>query len=226
MHTFLFGVYPYIALTTMVVASIARYERDPFSWKSKSSQLLAKKQFVLGSILFHIGILLIFAGHFIGLLTPMKVFEVLGVSHQQKQMLAIVLGGVAGVMTLVGGLILLHRRLFNSRVRATSTFADTGILVLLVVQVTIGLLTIFVSLDHADGGEMVKLMMWAQSIIYFQADAAAYLIGTNWLFKVHILLGLTLFLLLPFTRLVHIFSAPIRFLWRPGYQIVRSKRGA
>lgn len=226
MHAFLFGVYPYIALTTMIVASIARYDRDPFSWKSKSSQLLAKKQFVIGSVLFHVGVLIIFVGHFTGLLMPLALFELIGLSHQSKQLLAITVGGVAGVMTLVGGLILLHRRLVNPRVRATSTFADTGILVLLVIQVALGLLTIFVSLQHSDGAEMVKLMQWAQAIIYFQNDAAGYLVGTHWLFKLHIFLGLTIFLLFPFTRLVHIFSAPIRFLWRPGYQIVRSKRGA
>ena len=226
MHAFLFGVYPYIALTTMIVASIARYDRDPFSWKSKSSQLLAKKQFVVGSVLFHVGILIIFVGHFAGLLTPLAFFKMIGMSNHSKQLLAIGVGGVAGVMTLIGGVILLHRRLFNLRVRATSTFADTGILALLVFQVVLGLLTIFVSLQHTDGGEMVKLMLWAQGIIYFQGDAASYLVNTHWLFKTHIVVGLTIFLLFPFTRLVHIFSAPIRFLWRPGYQIVRSKRGA
>ncbi len=224
MHEFLFGIYPYIALTVMVVGSIARYDRDPFSWKTKSSQLLSNKQFAIGSVLFHVGILTIFFGHLVGLLTPIYLFDMLGISHSFKQVLAIVVGGVAGVMTLIGGLILLHRRLTNARVRATSTFADTGILALLVLQVILGLGTIFFSLQHLDGGEMVRLMQWAQAIVFFQGGAAAYLVGTPWLFKLHIFLGLTIFLLLPFTRLVHIFSAPIRYVWRPGYQIVRSKR--
>ena len=224
MHEFLFGIYPYIALTVMVVGSIARYDRDPFSWKTKSSQLLSNKQFVLGSVLFHVGIIIIFFGHLVGLLTPIAFFDMLGISHSFKQVLAIVVGGIAGVMTLIGGLILLHRRLTNPRVRATSTFADTGILALLVLQVILGLGTIFLSLQHLDGGEMVRLMQWAQAIVFFQGGAAAYLVGTSWLFKLHIFLGLTIFLLLPFTRLVHIFSAPLRYVWRPGYQIVRSKR--
>lgn len=224
MHEFLFGIYPYIALTVMVVGSIACYDRDPFSWKTKSSQLLSNKQFVLGSVLFHVGIIIIFFGHLVGLLTPIAFFDMLGISHSFKQVLAIVVGGIAGVMTLIGGLILLHRRLTNPRVRATSTFADTGILALLVLQVILGLGTIFLSLQHLDGGEMVRLMQWAQAIVFFQGGAAAYLVGTSWLFKLHIFLGLTIFLLLPFTRLVHIFSAPLRYVWRPGYQIVRSKR--
>lgn len=226
MHNFLFGIYPYIAITVMVIASIARYERDPFTWKSKSSQLLRKRQFIAGSVLFHVGVLMIFAGHLVGLLTPIQIFDMLGVGHGAKQILAVVAGGVAGIMALVGGVLLLHRRLFDPRIRANSTFADTGILVLLMVQLLLGLATIVVSLRHLDGHEMVKFMSWAQGIIYMRGGAADHILDVHWLFKAHILLGLTIFLLFPFTRLVHMFSAPVRYLWRPGYQIVRSRRGA
>lgn len=226
MHNFLFGIYPYIAITVMVMASIARYERDPFTWKSKSSQILRKRQFVAGSVLFHVGLLMIFAGHLVGLLTPIQIFDFLGVGHGAKQLLAVAAGGVAGIMALVGGLLLLHRRLFDPRIRANSTLADTGIMILLMMQLLLGLATIIVSLGHLDGEEMVKFMNWAQSIIYLRAGAADYIVDVNPLFKAHIVLGLTIFLLFPFTRLVHMFSAPIRYLWRPGYQIVRSRRGA
>ncbi len=226
MHNFLFGIYPYIAITVMVMASIVRYERDPFTWKSKSSQLLRRRQFIAGSVLFHVGILAIFGGHLVGLLTPIQVFDFLGVSHEAKQILAISAGGIAGIMTLVGGILLLHRRLFDPRIRANSTMADTGILVLLMAQLLLGLATIVVSLGHLDGTEMVKFMNWAQGIIYLRAGAADAIVDVNPLFKAHILLGLTIFLLFPFTRLVHMFSAPVRYLWRPGYQIVRSRRGA
>ena len=226
MHNLIFGIFPYIALTVMVVGSIVRYERDPFSWKTKSSQLLRKRQFVIGSVLFHVGIIAIFFGHLFGLLTPMQVFSWMGISHGEKQVLAISVGGIAGVITLIGGLILLHRRLFDPRIRANSTFADTGILVLLMLQLVVGLGTIFVSLGHLDGGEMLKLMYWAQGIMYFRADAAAYITNVNGLFKLHIFLGLLIILVFPFTRLVHMFSAPARYLWRPGYQVVRSRRGA
>lgn len=226
MHNFIFGIYPYIAITVMVIASIVRYERDPFTWKSKSSQILRKRQFVIGSVLFHVGILIIFFGHLFGLLTPIWVFDALGITHSAKQVLAMVAGGIAGVMALVGGWILLHRRLVDPRIRATSTFSDTGILVLLMLQLVIGVATIFVSMAHLDGNEMLKLMNWAQGIIYFQSGAAAHIVDVSWLFKLHLFLGLTIFLLFPFTRLVHIFSAPVRYLWRPGFQIVRTRRGA
>ncbi len=226
MNDFLFGIYPYIAITVMIVASIVRYDRDPFTWKSKSSQLLRKRQFIAGSVLFHVGVLAIFAGHLVGLLTPIQIFDALGISHEAKQILAIAVGGIAGIMALAGGVLLLHRRLFDPRIRANSTLADTGIMVLLMAQLLLGLATIVVSLGHLDGTEMVKFMNWAQGIIYLRGGAAAYIADAHWLFKTHIVLGLTIFLLFPFTRLVHIFSAPLRYLWRPGYQIVRSRRGA
>ena len=224
MHFFVYGIYPYIALSVMIVASAARYDRDPFTWKSKSSQLLRKRSFIIGSVLFHLGVLLIFAGHFVGLLTPIWIFDALGISHGAKQLLAMVAGGVAGVMALIGGFILLIRRLYDPRIAANSTFADTGILILLVVQLLLGVGSIFVSAQHLDGHEMTKFMSWAQGIFTFDPQAASYVGDVSWVFKAHIFLGLTIFLLFPFTRLVHIISAPVRFLWRPGYQIVRSRK--
>lgn len=226
MQHFLFGVYPYIALSVMIMVSVARYERDPFTWKSKSSQLLRKRQFVIGSVLFHVGVLIIFFGHLVGLLTPIEVFDWLGIPHGAKQLLAVIAGGIAGVMALLGGILLVHRRLFDPRIKAHSSFADTGILLLLMVQLLLGLGSIFVSLQNLDGHEMTKLMGWAQSIIYLQPGAEEQIAEAHWIFKTHIVIGLTIFLLFPFTRLVHIFSAPIRYIWRPGYQIVRSRRGA
>lgn len=224
MDFFLFQVYPYIALTVLAIGSIARYERDPFSWKSSSSQLLRQRQFVIGSVLFHVGVIVIFFGHFVGLLTPIRVFDTLGVGHGFKQGLAIVAGGVAGAMALVGGALLLHRRLTDPRILATSSNADIAILALLLAQLVLGLLTIFVSLRHMDGGEMVKFMSWAQGIFTFRTDAWESVADVNILFKLHIFLGLTIFLVFPFTRLVHMLSAPVRYLWRPGYQVVRARR--
>lgn len=226
MNHFLFGVYPYIAISVMILGSIIRYERDPFTWKSGSSQMLRRRQFVWGSVLFHVGVLFILVGHFAGLLTPVVIWDMLGIGHGAKQVLAMVSGGLAGVMALAGGILLLHRRLMDPRIRNNSTLADTGILVLLVVQLGLGLLTVLVSLQHLDGSEMMRFMSWAQGIVYFGADPAGHLVGASWIIKTHVLLGLTIFLLFPFTRLVHMISAPVRFLWRPGYQIVRSRRGA
>ncbi len=224
MHQFFYGIYPYIALTVLAVGSIARYERDPYTWKSSSSQLLRRKQLIWGSILFHVGVLAIFGGHLVGLLTPLALWDALGVSHGTKQMIAIVLGGTAGIMMLVGGLMLAHRRLFDARVRASSSFADTTILLLLIAQVILGLMTILVSLGHLDGHEMTKFMAWAQGIFTFDGNAASYIADVNILFKLHIFLGLTIFLIFPFTRLVHMLSVPVRYLWRGGYQIVRTRK--
>ena len=224
MHNFLFGIYPYIALAVLAIGSIARYERDPFTWKSKSSQLLRRKQLILGSVLFHIGVLTIFFGHLVGLLSPIVIWDMLGISHTAKQLLAVIVGGVAGVAALVGGILLLHRRLMDPRILATSNFADIAILVLLLTQLVLGLGTIFVSLQHLDGGEMVRLMTWAQAIFTFQPNAADNIIGIHWLFQLHLVLGLTIFLLFPFTRLVHMLSAPLRYVIRPGFQIVRTRK--
>ncbi len=220
----LFGFYPYLALTVLAIGSVLRFDREQYTWRTGSSQLLRRKQLVLGSILFHVGILAIFAGHFVGLLTPITVWDALGVSHGAKQMLAIVAGGVAGVMCLAGGLLLLHRRVFDARIRATSSFGDTAILALLLVQLCLGLAGIPISLQHRDGGEMIKFMYWAQSIFTFQPGAADYVADAHWLFKAHLSIGLTILFVFPFTRLVHMLSAPIWYLNRRGWQIVRSKQ--
>lgn len=226
MHNFFFGIYPYIALSVMIIGTIARYERDPFTWKTSSSQLLRRKQLVVGSILFHVGVLIIFFGHLVGLLTPIQIFDALGISYGFKQTLAIVVGGIAGIMALIGGGMLFHRRWTDPRIRKTSSFADIGILALLLVQLVLGLGTIFASIQHLDGHEMTKFMSWALGIFIFDGQAASYIEDVAWIFKLHLVLGLTIFLLFPFTRLVHMLSIPVRYLARPGYQVVRSRRSA
>lgn len=220
----IFGIYPYIALAVLAVGTIVRYDREPYTWRSGSSQLLRRKQLIWGSVLFHVGVLVIFVGHLFGLLTPIALFDFIGISHGFKQVIAIVMGGVAGVLALVGATLLLHRRLFDVRVRATSSFSDHGILILLYLQLVLGVGTIFVSIQHLDGGEMVKFMSWAQGIFTFQSGAAAHVADVHPIFKLHLFLGLTIFLVFPFTRLVHMLSAPVRYIWRPGFQVVRTRR--
>lgn len=218
-----FGIYPYIALAVLAIGSIIRFDREPYSWRSGSSQLLRRKQLMWGSVLFHVGVLFIFVGHLVGLLTPIALFDALGISHGAKQLLAIVAGGIAGVMAIVGATLLIHRRFFDARVRANSSFSDNMVILLLWVQLVLGLATIPISAQHLDGHEMVKFMTWAQGIFTFQGDAASHVIDAHPIFKLHLLLGLTILLIFPFTRLVHMLSAPVRYLWRPGYQIVRSR---
>nr|WP_272214676.1 respiratory nitrate reductase subunit gamma [Marinicella sp. W31]MDC2880310.1 respiratory nitrate reductase subunit gamma [Marinicella sp. W31] len=223
LNTLVFGIYPYIALTVLILGSVIRYDREPYSWRSGSSQLLRRKQLIWGSVLFHVGVLFIFAGHVVGLLTPIWVFDTLGVSHGAKQLLAVVAGGIAGVFGIVGATLLVHRRLFDARVRAASTFSDTMIIILLWLQLLLGLGTIPVSLHHLDGHEMVKFMSWAQGIFTFNFAASSYVADAAWIFKAHIFLGLTILLVFPFTRLVHMLSVPVRYIWRPGYQVARQK---
>jgi len=224
LNQILFGVYPYIALTVLALGSVIRFDREQYTWRSGSSQLLRRRQLALGSVLFHLGILVIFAGHLVGLLTPLVIFDALGVSHGAKQILAIVAGGLAGIMCLTGGLILLHRRLFDSRIRKTSSFSDIAILVILMVQLVLGLATIPLSAGHLDGHEMVKFMNWAQGVFTFQPNVADYVVDVHPIFKAHLVLGMTILLLFPFTRLVHMLSAPVWYLGRRGWQIVRTRR--
>lgn len=221
----LFGIYPYIAMVVFVSVSIARFNREQYTWRSGSSQLLRKRQLALGSNLFHFGILIVFLGHLVGLLTPIQIFEVMGISHTAKQIMAIVVGGVAGVACFIGLIVLIHRRLADPRIRKNSSKSDIFVLFLLLVQLTIGLFTIFISMQHLDGEEMVRFMTWAQMLATFQAGAAEYVRDAHPLFKLHLFLGLTVFLVFPFTRLVHVWSAPIWYLGRRGYQIVRTRSG-
>ena len=219
-----FGWYPYLAVTVLVVGSILRFDANQYSWRSQSSQFLRRKQMVLGSNLFHMGVLVLLVGHFVGLLTPINVFDTLGIGHGFKQTAALVVGGIAGVAAFVGCSLLLHRRLFDPRIRRSSSIGDIAVLVLIWLQLVLGILTTWWTIEHLDGSEMVRFMSWANNILTLDPGAPNQIKDVALVYKLHIVLGLTLFLITPFTRLVHIWSAPIWFLMRPGYQIVRSRR--
>ncbi len=222
LNFFLFQIFPYIAIASFLLGCLLRFDRDPYSWRTKSSQLLRRKQLIMGSVCFHLGILTILLGHAGGLLTPIFIWDALGVSHGAKQILAMVAGGVAGIFCLIGLCLLLHRRLFDPRIRKNSSFADIAVLVLLLTQLLLGLMTIPVSMQHLDGHEMVKFMNWAQYIVTFRGGAHEFVTDVALVFKLHITLGLTLLLVFPFTRLVHALSAPVGYVMRP-YQIVRKR---
>jgi nitrate reductase gamma subunit len=225
LHNFLYGVYPYIALSVFLLGSLLRFDREQYTWKSDSSQLLSKANMRLGSNLFHAGILAIFGGHAVGLLTPHAVFTGLGVTDMTHQMIAIWAGSVFGVMCLIGGTILWLRRMFNARVSATSRGSDKFILTWLLITLMLGMSTIPVSIGHANNnnpGVMIALAEWVQSIIYLHPNPTL-LNNVDTIFKVHLFFGMTVFLVFPFTRMVHVWSAPFGYVGRP-YQIVRSKR--
>jgi nitrate reductase gamma subunit len=205
------------------MGSLARFDRDQYTWKSDSSQLLRKGQLRWGSNLFHIGILFLFGGHTVGLLTPHFIYEPF-ISPGDKQMVAVVAGGIAGVICFIGLTMLLHRRIFDDRIRLTSHRTDLFILVILWVQLVLGLITLPFSFGHSDGSVMLVLSDWAQRIVTFRPDAAG-LVALDWPYKVHLVLGMTIFLLFPFSRLVHVWSGfgTLAYVFRP-YQVVRSRK--
>lgn len=222
LNTVLFGLYPYIAITVCVVACWIRFDREQYTWRAGSSQLMRSKSVIIASNLFHVGVLFILAGHFVGLLVPESIYHHV-ISTPNKQMLAMVSGGFFGVICFVGLTMLLHRRLSDERVKATGSRGDLAVLILLYIQLILGLCTIFVSATHLDGSVMVLLATWAQSIVTFQPLVAADAISSvHILYKMHVFFGITIMLVFPFTRLVHIISAPIWYLGR-RYQVVRQK---
>ena len=223
LNQILFGYYPYVALTVFFVVSLVRFDREQYTWRSGSSQILDNRHMVLASNLFHVGILGLFFGHAVGMLTPLAVFEAMGIEPATKQMLAIVVGSLFGILCVAGLLMLVIRRLMVTRILLNSSNMDIAILVLLLLQGVLGMISIFFSLNHLDGHNMVQFMLWAQNIWTFNTDAASHVLNQDWIFKAHIVLGLTIVLLFPFSRLVHVWSVPVWYLGR-AYQIVRKRQ--
>jgi nitrate reductase gamma subunit len=223
-YGFLFQVYPYVCFTVFVMGSLIRFDRDQYTWKSDSSQLLRTGTLRWGSNLFHFGVLFLFFGHMVGLFTPHSVYGLV-MSAATKQMMAVVAGGIAGTFCFCGLTLLLQRRLFDPRIRRTSHRADIAILLILWVQLVMGLITLPISFQHADGSVMMILADWAQRIVTLRPVDATALSLLAWPFLMHIVFGMTIFLLFPFSRLVHVWSgfAAVTFLFRP-HQIVRSRR--
>ena len=223
-NQFLFGIYPYIALAIFLLGSLIRFDREQYTWRSESTQVLHTGQLRLGSILFHIGIIGLLGGHAVGLLTPVWVWDTLGVTHGAKQLFAMAAGGVMGTLCLIGILLLLARRLGNERLRAATTFKDKIVLLWILGTLLLGLSSIFVSAGHMDGHMMVLLMTWAQHIVTFRGDAAGFIVDAPLVFKLHLFMGMSLFVIFPFTRLVHIWSGfgAVTYLGR-AFQLVRPR---
>jgi nitrate reductase gamma subunit len=219
----LFAWYPYVCLAVFLVGSLIRFDREPYTWRAGSSQMLRKRQLAWGSNLFHLGILALFLGHAVGLLTPAAIYTRV-ITVEQKQLIAVVAGGLFGLVCFIGLTMLLYRRLFDARIRATSTFMDRAVLIILWVQLCLGLATLPYSLHHSDGASMIILAHWAQGLLTLQPVHTETLQSLDWPYLVHLVLGMTIFLIFPFSRLVHVWSAPVWYLGRPGYQVVRTRR--
>ena len=191
LQIFLFGVYPYVALTIAIIGTWVRFDLSQYSWKTGSTQMLRSKNMRLASNLFHVGIIVVLLGHLFGMLTPHFLYDRF-ISAGNKQILAVVVGGIAGVFCWFGLVMLLWRRFTDERISHTSSFSDKLVLVLLFIQLNLGLLSIFTSVKHLDGYTMMNLAGWAQDITILRPwQAAARIEQTDLIYQLHMALGIT-----------------------------------
>ncbi|MDF2092132.1 respiratory nitrate reductase subunit gamma [Knoellia sp. 3-2P3] len=221
MDTFLFLIFPYLCLAVFVVGHYWRYKYDKFGWTTRSSQLYENRLLRWGSPLFHFGLLGVIAGHVIGLVVPKSWTEALGISEEAYHLVAVTGGLIAGAATLVGLVILVYRRRTVGPVFSATTRMDKLMYVFLATVIVLGIWNTLAAstFGHYDYREDVS--PWFRSIFLFQpkpelmADAA---LG----FQLHALVAFGLFALWPFTRLVHVFSAPLGYVTRP-YIVYRTR---
>ncbi len=215
---------PYAAIAVFVVGHYWRYHYDKFGWTTRSSQLYERRLLRLGSPLFHFGILLVALGHVGGILVPESATEAIGVSETVYHALAITLGAVSGFMTLTGAAILVYRRRTVGPVFSATTRNDKVMYVLLVGTIVLGLGTTVLGNAVGDPHNYRETVApWFRSIFYFQPDSSL-IIAAPLGFQLHALAAWALFAFWPFSRLVHVFSAPLGYLTRP-YIVYRSRDG-
>lgn len=220
-HNFFFLIYPHIALTIFWIGLIYKLIHNRPQIKTYSSTFFEKRNMLWAANFFHIGIISVFFGHLFGLLTPEWLYH-LAIDSEIKRWLAISMGGTFGTIALIGLLGLIYRRLTQKRIQATSNFAELAILFLFLFEIVLGLSSI-----ESTATESVRnytdLGAWSQAIVSFRVDAFEIIQGHNLIYKIHIVTGLTIFLLVPFTKLMHIFVVPLSYIFRKGYQIVRAR---
>lgn len=223
MNEFLFVVVPYLCLATFVVGHWWRYRYDKFGWTTRSSQLYENRLLRIGSPLFHFGILVVLVGHIIGLLVPKSLTDLAGLSQEAYHVQAALLGGVAGLATLVGVGILVYRRRTTGPVFMATTRNDKTMYVVLVAAIVAGLATTLLGVRATGDAHNYRLTVspWFRSLFVLRPDVQA-MASADAAYHVHVLIGMLLFAIWPFTRLVHAFSAPIGYLFRP-YVVYRSR---
>lgn len=218
----LWVIVPYVAITVFVGGHVWRYRYDKFGWTTRSSQLYESRLLRLGSPLFHFGILLVLLGHIGGILVPHTWTEALGVSDTTYHAIAVVLGAAAGFCTLVGMAILIYRRRTVGPVFSATTRNDKAMYVLLAASLLLGLATTVLGNLTGDPHDYrTTVAPWFRSIFYLHPDAAL-MTQAPLGFQLHVLVAWALFAFWPFTRLVHMFSAPLGYLTRP-YIVYRSR---
>jgi nitrate reductase gamma subunit len=224
MTLLLWGVLPYVTVAVLVGGTIWRYRYDKFGWTTRSSELHESRLLRIGSPLFHFGLLVVIAGHVIGLIVPKSWTEALGLSQEAYHVQALVLGAVAGIATLAGIAILVYRRRTTGPVFMATTRNDKLMYVVLVAAIIAGLATTLLGAAGGEGGDYRESVSpWFRSLFMLQPDIAA-MSQAGPAFQLHTLIGMALFAIWPFTRLVHAFSAPLGYLFRP-YIVYRSRSG-
>lgn len=214
-----FTYLPHIAMTLFWFGVITRIVKTSQSLQAESSQFLSKKGQRWGGNLFHYGIILVFLGHFTGLFTPEHLYHVV-MTTATKKLLAIIMGSIFGTAAVVGITILLIRRLFDHRLRINSKPQDFILILLLLFEMLLGMISIFTSAGSSVEN-YAALGIWAQKVITFQPDAGAVIIGHSLTYKLHIVTGLIIFMIFPYTKLMHMFVMPVAYFFRSGYQMVR-----
>jgi len=214
---------PYVTIAILVVGTWWRYRYDKFGWTTRSSQLYESALLRIGSPLFHFGILVVVIGHVIGLVIPASWTAAMGLSQHAYHVQAVLLGGIAGVSTLGGAAILIYRRRTTGPVFMATTANDKLMYAVLLLAIVAGLATTLLGagvIGH-EHNYRETVSPWFRSIFVLQPDGEL-MTQAPFSFQLHTIIGMALFALWPFTRLVHAFSAPIGYLFRP-YVVYRSR---
>ncbi|WP_284141623.1 respiratory nitrate reductase subunit gamma [Virgibacillus sp. LDC-1] len=213
MDWILWGVLPYIVLTIFIGGHLYRYQKDQFGWTTKSSELLEKKRLRWGSLLFHFGIIFVFGGHVLGLIIPIEFYNRVGISEHTYHILAIAFGLPAGIAVLIGTILLTFRRIQVKRIKATTSLSDWITLGILLIVIITGVTATTLNIDANGFDYRTTIAPWLRGLFYFNIQPELMETVPIW-FKIHILSTFTLYIIWPFTRLVHVFSFPIRYLQR------------
>jgi nitrate reductase gamma subunit len=218
----LWGILPYVAMVVFVVGHIWRYRYDQFGWTSRSSETYENRLLRWGGPLFHYGILLVLLGHVVGLLIPMEWIAAMGVPEWLYHLGAVGIGTFAAIITIVGLGILIYRRRTVGPVFLATTRMDKVMYVFLGGTILLGAAATVTTQIFGSGYEYRETVSpWVRSILLFHPEPQL-MVGVPLLFQLHALAATFLFVLWPFTRLVHVFSAPVWYLFRP-YIVYRSR---
>ncbi|AKP67836.1 respiratory nitrate reductase subunit gamma [Companilactobacillus ginsenosidimutans] len=212
---FLWDIFPYIALASFFIGIIVRFARNRFSITAKSSELLEKKQLMVGSILFHVGIIFVFFGHVVGVLIPKAFTDWLGIPNEMYHIGALVMGGLAGFMALAGMIILTYRRFNNKRVFITSSFSDLVVDLSLLIMIVLGLSASLIEgpFFHPEFNYRLNLSVWARQIFMLKPDFHL-MQQVPPVFQIHVICGFLIFAFFPYTRLIHALTLPWQYLFR------------